>query len=210
MKRSAKPPFVIHIFSPLSTHEPSACLAWPGARAERVRSRSGLAEAVGADELAAHDAWEIALFLFRRAEAQDRNDREPRLCAERRREAGRTAPTASPTTIDAALSSPTPPNSSGVSAPIRPSSPARATTCAPQPSSSFPSRECRRDFVGHELGRRLLDQAVLVVSRSGVRTSSGDVSRASQSPPRRVTETEDIGRGYLQFRVAIFDLRLRA
>ena len=55
------------------------------ARTERIGARSGFAETVGADDLSGDESREILLLLRRRAEAQQRDDREPRLRAERRR-----------------------------------------------------------------------------------------------------------------------------
>ena len=45
MKRSAKPPLVIHIFSPFSTKLPSACRVGARLRAERVGAGAGFAQA---------------------------------------------------------------------------------------------------------------------------------------------------------------------
>ena len=74
MKRSAKPPLVIHIFSPFSTKLPSACCAARVLRAERVGARARLAEAVRADDLAGRSARQVLALL--------------RLGAEERRAAG--------------------------------------------------------------------------------------------------------------------------
>ena len=49
MKTSAKPPLVIHIFSPLSDQLPSGCFVARVSGRERVRARSRLAQRVGAD-----------------------------------------------------------------------------------------------------------------------------------------------------------------
>ena len=54
-------------------------------RGERVRSGSGFAEAVGADEFARQQARQIASSLFRRAESEQRQDGQPGLGAESHR-----------------------------------------------------------------------------------------------------------------------------
>ena len=72
MKRSAKPPLVIHIFSPFSTKLPSACRVARVLRAERVRARAGLAQAVGADQLAGQQPRQVLLLLRLGAEQQQR------------------------------------------------------------------------------------------------------------------------------------------
>ena len=72
MNTSAKPPLVIHIFSPLRTKLPSGCRVARVLRAERVGSRSGLAEAVGADDLAGQQPRQVLLLLRLGAEQQQR------------------------------------------------------------------------------------------------------------------------------------------
>ena len=89
MKRSAKPPLVIHIFSPLSMKLPSACLVARALRAERIRAGARFAERVGADQLAGDEPRQVLLLLRVRAETDQRSDHETRLRAEGRRERGR-------------------------------------------------------------------------------------------------------------------------
>ncbi len=91
MKMSAKPPLVIHIFSPLSSHDPSA---WRTALARALSASDPDPDSLrqyAPTSLAADDARQVLLLLRRRAEAEDRNDRQAGLRAERRREARRLA-----------------------------------------------------------------------------------------------------------------------
>ncbi len=73
MNRSAKPPLVIHIFSPLSTKMPSGWRVARVLRAERVGSGSRLAQAIGADDLAGEKAGQVLLFLRFAAEERERD-----------------------------------------------------------------------------------------------------------------------------------------
>ena len=75
MKRSAKPPLVIHIFSPERMKLPSGCRIGARLGAERVGAGAGLAEAVGADHLAGDEPRQILLLLLFGAEHEDREDR---------------------------------------------------------------------------------------------------------------------------------------
>ncbi len=61
----------------------------PRLGAERIRARARLAQRIGADDLAAHEAGQVALLLFLGAEAEERGNREAGLRAERRREGRR-------------------------------------------------------------------------------------------------------------------------
>ena len=74
------------------------------------------------------------------------------------------APIASPTTIAASLSSPTPPSASGTSVAEQPERAGTRRSAAARPPSLFcsSSRHRRDDLVGDELGGRLRDQPVLV------------------------------------------------
>ncbi len=76
-----------HLFA---VQEPRSVSLPNGARprAQRIRAGPGFAQTVRADDFRRHDARQIALLLLRRAEAQDRNDREAGLRAERRRKRG--------------------------------------------------------------------------------------------------------------------------
>ena len=110
MKTSAKPPLVIHIFSPLSTKLPSGCRMRSRLRAERVGTGAGLAEAVGADAVSpAHEPRQILLLLLLGAEQMIGRDREVRLRAERRRERRVAADTARRRRAMTTLSRSTPP-----------------------------------------------------------------------------------------------------
>ena len=148
MKTSAKPPLVIHIFSPVSANPPSGQSGGACGRAERIRSRARLAERVRADQLAGDQPRQISGFLIGCAEVQDRADREIALRAEggaERRAAGQVWLL---TTSAAALSSPTPPNSSGASTPSRPSSPARCSSWrAKRPVLLLEAIDARDDFL---------------------------------------------------------------
>ena len=187
MNRSAKPPLVIHIFSPVIDHEPSASRVALRARAERVGAGSGLAQAVGADDLAAHETRQILLLLRRRAEAEDGHDREPRLCAEGRRErrvrADRLADDDGRELVEA--------DAAKRLRDVRPEQPELAGARHQVPR--------HRPVLALELAGPLerprwprTRSAVCAISRcsspsrSGVSTSSGAVSPVSQSPPRRV------------------------
>ena len=66
MKRSAKPPLLIHIFSPLRTSCRRPASSARVLRRKRVGARAGFAQRVGADDLAGHQPRQVLLLLRRR------------------------------------------------------------------------------------------------------------------------------------------------
>ena len=168
MKRSANPPLVIHIFSPLRTKLPSGCrtarafaprasepdpdsLKRVGANRSR-RSRGPGRYRCFCSSVPKQRSGVIASPFLRRTSSRRK----------------RTGPTDSPTMIDETLSSSTPPYASGTSVPRRPRSPHRRTSARASAQSFCSSRSSTgRTSLVDELVSRLPDQPVLVAQPLG-------------------------------------------
>ena len=156
MKRSAKPPLVIHIFSPFRTKLPSGCRVALRLGAERVGAGARFAEAVRADDLAGDAASaDTSAFCASRAEERERQHREVGLA--RRTSAPNDADVDMLLRDDQRrdLVEATPPYSSGTSMPSSPSSPQRLQQLARErPVVLLEPVERRHDFLLDELRRR--------------------------------------------------------
>jgi hypothetical protein len=182
MKMSAKPPLVIHIFSPLSRQEPS------GWRVARVRAPS--ASDPEPDSLRQYaptispETMRGRYFSFCASVPKQRiGTIDSPVCAPNAVANDAQMPIASPTTTAETLSSSTPPNRSGTSTPSSPSSPARTSNfratdqsfCSSAASAGLTSCSMNSDAV-----RSI--RHCSSVSRSGVKICP-DSSVVSHSPP---------------------------
>ena len=184
--RSAKPPLVIHIFSPLRTKLPSGCFV------ARVRApRASEPDPVSLSPYAPIDSPDSSFGRYFRFCSSVPN-----------RYSGLTvsfacAPNVAPndadrdmrslTISDVTLSRPRPPYSSGTSTPISPRSAARLTSCraSDQSFSSSLSSTGRISFATNSSAVRAMRRCSSV-SLSGVKTSSGSPDCRSHSPPRAI------------------------
>ena len=189
MKTSAKPPLVIHIFSPVSD-EAAVGLPRRARLARRARrSRSPTRSARRRRSISPLTRpRQVALLLLVGAEAEERHDREAGLRAERRGERRRARRPLRRRRSTTTLSSSTPPNASGTSVPSSPSSPQRCDQRrARAPSPSFEPLERRHaPRCVDELVGRLRDQPMLVGELLGREDRPRRVSSISQAPPRVV------------------------
>ena len=185
MKRSAKPPLVIHIFSPFSTKLPSGLPRRARLRAERVGAGSGLAQAVGADELAGQQPRQVLLLLRLGAEQRQRQDRQVRLRAEGRAERRRPRhPLADDERRDLVEAD------AAVGLGHVDAEQPELAAALHQRRAPAPSPSARADRAPAALRCRRTPAAVWPisrcssVSRSGVKTASASVGCSSHSPPR--------------------------